>query len=208
MRQEGKMMLAQRYPRVSGFVYRGGAGLLLAGGVALLGAGLIHWHAAHYSVATFDLGPWLPSLLTFLVVVALLGASVGGWLYVRRQWRAGASRRLDNTLLVVGALLTFFNAPAALDLTVTPPVSMTGQLGGLGESISPFNLVTQYNIYAKGTRFTVTPVVYRGVYRSSSDVCVTIVYGPRSHIAYAVTLVAFSDLSEQQRFCGELTAGD
>lgn len=201
------MMMTQRYPRVSGAVCRGGAGLLLAGGVALLGAGLMRWHAARYGLAPLDLTPWLPSLLTFLMGVALCGAGIGGWLYVRRQWRAGASRRLDNTLLVVGALLILFNAPAALDLTVTPPASATGPLGGLGESISPFELLTQYNISVNQRTFTVTPEVYDGVYRSDSDLCATIVYGPRSQIAYAVTLTPANSSSAQGQFCGGASAG-
>lgn len=197
------MMMTQRYPRVSGAVYRGGAGLLLAGGVALAGVGLMRWHAARYGLAPLNLTPWLPSLLAFLVGVALLGAGIGGWLYVRRQWRAGARRRLDNTLLVVGALLILFNVSTALDLTVTPPATATGQVTGIGQTIWPLEQMDQYNMSFNGQTFTVT----QDVYHTDGGQCVTVVYGPRSQIAFAVTLIPFGDLSKQRQFCGESAGG-
>ena len=203
--KESRMVMLRSQPVVTGIAFRGGVGLLLAGCVATAGLALERWHTARYGLALANLTPWIPSLLAFLLGVALIGASVGGWWYRhRRRMRVGATTRsrLDVALLIVGALLLLFNAPAALDLTLTEPTSATGRVDTVGFSISPFDLVEQYNLTVNGRPYTVT----HDAYASDGGQCVTVVYGPRSQIAFAVTLVSASDLSAQRQFCGEPTS--
>ena len=198
------MEMLRRYPAVTGAVFRGGAGALLAGCVAMAGLALERWHAARYGLTLANLAPWIPSLLAFLLGVALIGASVGGWWYRHRhrgRMRAGAATRsrLDAALLIVGALLLLVNAPAALDLTLSVPTSATGRVDTIGVSISPFDLVEQYRLTINGRSYTVA----HDAYLSDGGQCVTVVYGPRSQIAFAVALVPASALSTQRQFCGE-----
>jgi hypothetical protein len=200
------MMMAQRDHRALGVASRVGVGLLLAGGVALMMLVLERWHAARYGLALTNLTPWLPSLLAFALGVALVGASLGGWWYRQRRCVGEAARsRLDAALLIVGALLLLFNAPAALDLTVTAPATTTGPVTELGQSVWPFEQLNQYDIGIDGRQFVLAHDTYRDAYRSEGSQCITVVYGPRSQIAFAVTLVPFSERSAERLTCGEPT---
>lgn len=198
------MMMTRRYPRMSGAVCRGGAGLLLAGGVALLALNLERQHATHYGLVPLDLTPWLPSVLAYLIGLALTGASLGGRWYRHHRHIGGARfSRLDSALLSVGAMLVVLSAPTAFDLTLTPPATMTGGVEGIGRSTSPFDLVNQCDLAAAGDIFTVAQDVCSEISHSDSEQCVTVIFGPHSQIAFSVTFVPISDLSEQRRFCGE-----